>query len=371
MKVHPIADLFPLMEGESFRALVEDIRAHGQLEPIWLHSDGRIIDGRNRHQACRELGISPKTRVWRGSGSLVEFVVSVNLQRRHLTASQRATVALDLMPILEKEARARQAHGGTAPGKTLKGKIPGALSGQARDQAAKVVHVDPTYVSAAKKLKQEDPALFGAVRSGEKTLLEAKRQLRDRTRETVRVQNRELVAGVKSPLDLGERYQTIVIDPPWDYRDEGDDGDLFGRSYPTYATMPIDQVAALPVGDLAQDNAHLYLWITNRSLPKGFALLDAWGFRYVTDLIWGKPSFGMGNYFRGQTEHVLFGVRGSLPLLRNDVGTLLLAPRPGRHSQKPSEFYSIVETCSPGPWLEMFARTERPGWVAWGAEVPA
>ena len=125
----------------------------------------------------------------------------------------------------------------------------------------------------------------------------------------------------------------------------------------------------LPVGEKAGKNCHLYLWITNRSLPKGFALMEAWGFRYVVCLTWCKPSPGMGNYFRGGTEHVLFGVKGSLPLLRKDVGTWFAADRGKKHSAKPAAFFELVESCSPGPWLEMFARGGRPGWAVWGAEA--
>ena len=126
----------------------------------------------------------------------------------------------------------------------------------------------------------------------------------------------------------------------------------------------------LPVDKLADDDCHIYLWITNRSLPKGFALLEKWGFRYITTLTWCKPSFGMGNYFRGSTEHVLFGVRGSQPLKRKNVGTWFSAPRgPLGHSSKPVEFYDLVESCSPGPSLEMFARGNRDGWVSWGADA--
>ena len=188
-------------------------------------------------------------------------------------------------------------------------------------------------------------------------------------REAIREQNQELVEQAL-PLSTmeGRQFQTIVLDPPWDWGDEGD-VNQFGRARPTYATMSFEEILALPVSDLAQGDAHIYLWITNRSLPKGFMLLDAWGFRYITALTWCKLSFGMGNYFRGQTEHILFGVRGSLALLRKDVGTWFQAPRPGQHSGKPDAFYELVEQCSPGPWLDMFARQERPGWASWGAEV--
>jgi N6-adenosine-specific RNA methylase IME4 len=97
--------------------------------------------------------------------------------------------------------------------------------------------------------------------------------------------------------------------------------------------------------------------------------LEAWGFRYVTCLTWCKPSIGMGNYFRDSTEHILFGVRGSLALLEKNVGTWFSAERQGKHSTKPEEFYQLVEKCSPGPWLEVFSRKGRPGWTQWGAEI--
>lgn len=167
------------------------------------------------------------------------------------------------------------------------------------------------------------------------------------------------------PLEGIQPHPTLVIDPPWDWGDEGDVSQ-FGRARPRYATMPLAEIAALPIGSLSEPNAHIYLWITNRSLPKGFSLLEGWGFRYITMLTWCKPSIGMGNYFRGSTEQILFGVRGSLSLLRHDIGTWFQAARGGEHSAKPDEFFRLVQDCSPGPWLEMFARREREGWTVWG-----
>ena len=192
----------------------------------------------------------------------------------------------------------------------------------------------------------------------------AKEQKRQETRDE---NTRIIDSNPIEELATVTQFPTIVIDPPWDWGDEGD-VDQMGRAQPIYSTMSLEALKKLPVGQDAEANAHLYLWITNRSLPKGFELLDAWGFRYVTCLTWVKPSFGMGNYYRGSTEHVLFGVKGSLPLLRNDVGTWFEAKRQGPHSTKPAEFYQLVQECSPGPWVEWFGRGERPGWVVKGAE---
>jgi N6-adenosine-specific RNA methylase IME4 len=199
------------------------------------------------------------------------------------------------------------------------------------------------------------------------------RKLGASRREARRDANRQKIARIAGddiPIDV--KFPTIVIDPPWDWGDEGD-VDQLGRAKPDYATMTIEQLMDFTmVSDHADIDCHLYLCITNRSLPKGFALLDRWGFRYVTTLTWVKPSFGMGNYFRGQTEQILFGVKGSQPLKRKDVGTAFHWPRgTGGHSSKPAEMFEMIESVSPGPYFEIFSRSERPDWTSWGENAYA
>ena len=239
---------------------------------------------------------------------------------------------------------------------------------KSRDQAAAMTGTNGRYVSDAKAIAQTAPDLLENIRSGETTITAAKREIKERRREERREVNRQIIETVPTVTEAVQlaKFATIVIDPPWDWGDEND-VDQFGRARPTYNTMTIGELMTLPVYDLADTDCHLYLWITNRSLSKGFALLEAWGFRYITCLTWVKPSFGMGNYFRGQTEQVLFGVRGSQPLKRHDVGTVFQAPRgPNGHSSKPLAFMDLVESCSPGPYLEMFSRSNRLGWTTWG-----
>lgn len=134
-----------------------------------------------------------------------------------------------------------------------------------------------------------------------------------------------------------------------------------------YSTLSIDDIADLPVAGLAAPDAHLYLWTTNPQLPNAFRVVDAWGFRYITTLTWVKTGqMGMGFYFRGDTEHVLFGVRGRLPIpphrRRRNVFT---AAKTG-HSRKPAAFGDLVERVSPGPYVELFSRAPRLGWDSWG-----
>lgn len=203
--------------------------------------------------------------------------------------------------------------------------------------------------------------------------LQRLRDANERKRQSRRDKDRDRLENLSSSTLGDAHFATIVIDPPWDWGDEGD-VDQFGRGRPTYQTLTFDELLEFTIeerriDDVADIDAHLYLWITNRSLPKGFDLLEAWGFRYVTCLTWCKPSIGMGNYFRGSTEHVLFGVKGSQPLKVNDVGTWFAWPRGEQHSDKPDAFYEAVQVWSPGPFLDVFGRKARDGWRVWPSEV--
>jgi N6-adenosine-specific RNA methylase IME4 len=371
MEFHEVANIFPMMSAEEFADLKRDIELNGQLTPIWIYQN-KIVDGRNRYQACVELGIEPHYSYVPGSpelSALVTFVMSLNAKRRHLNSGQKAFVALEVERILAEDAKRRQGTRNDL-NPTLSQDCDKVERHPVRSsqQAAKIAGTSQNYVLDAKKIEREAPELKQAVMSGEITLPQAKRELKERERETRREENRKIIQTVPSPSQaiVDAKFATIVIDPPWDWGDEGD-VDQMGRARPDYATMSFEKLMELPVSDLADVDCHLYLWITNRSLPKGFALLEKWGFRYVTCLTWVKPHFGMGNYFRGQTEQVLFGVRGSQMLKRRDVGTVFHATRgSGGHSSKPEEFFALVESCSPGPYLEMFGRQEREQWVSWG-----
>jgi N6-adenosine-specific RNA methylase IME4 len=172
-------------------------------------------------------------------------------------------------------------------------------------------------------------------------------------------------------------YRTIVADPPWSYERTGGLGSKRAVT-DNYATMTNEAIAALPVADMAETDAHLYLWVTN---PRLFAeahdavgpvdMLRGWGFRYVTMLTWHKLGApGMGWYFRGDTEHVLFGVRGKAPINPAVRESNHFAAARAGHSVKPDRFYELVERVSPGPYLELFARRRRYGWDVWGNEAP-
>jgi N6-adenosine-specific RNA methylase IME4 len=178
----------------------------------------------------------------------------------------------------------------------------------------------------------------------------------------------------------GRSFGTILADPPWRFQNKTGKVAPEHRRLARYATLTLDDIQRLPVAQVAADVAHLYLWVPNALLPEGLLVMQAWGFRYKSNIVWhkvrrdgGSDGRGVGFYFRNVTELVLFGVRGrnarTRPAGRRQVN--YISSRKREHSRKPDEFYPIVEACSPGPFLELFARGERPGWTAWGNEAHA
>lgn len=176
----------------------------------------------------------------------------------------------------------------------------------------------------------------------------------------------------------GHRYKTILADPPWQFQNRTGKMAPEHKRLNRYATMKLEEIMALPVAQVADEPSHLYLWIPNALLPEGLAVMKSWGFEYKTNIVWEKvrkdgypDGRGVGFYFRNVTELILFGVRGShartLAPARSQVNLLRTQKR--EHSRKPDELFSLIESCSEGPYLELFARGTRPGWVLWGNQA--
>ena len=168
-------------------------------------------------------------------------------------------------------------------------------------------------------------------------------------------------------------FRCIVADPPWKQPMTGKRTRPKGGPAPElpYPTMTLDEIKALPVGGMAEPDAHLWLWTTNAFLEDGFAVLRAWGFRYLAPIHWIKPS-GIGNWFVHRTQTLLFGYRERCRFpLRRYAPNIIETGDPARHSEKPEAAFALIEAVSPGPRLELFARRARPGWTVWGNEVEA
>ena len=166
-------------------------------------------------------------------------------------------------------------------------------------------------------------------------------------------------------VEQGHRFGTVYADPPWPYRKKVGRGAAARH----YDSMSLKDIAALPVAALASDESHLHLWTTNAFVFDSFNIIEAWGFEFKDCMVWVKPEMGLGNYLRVAHELLLLGVRGDAPFIDNEPHRSWLMAKRLRHSEKPAGFRSLIETVSPGPRLELFAREANPGWTAWGNEV--
>lgn len=175
-----------------------------------------------------------------------------------------------------------------------------------------------------------------------------------------------------------QKFRTILADPPWQFQNRTGKMAPEHKRLNRYGTMPLDEILSLPVRALADDPAHLYLWVPNALLPEGLKVMEAWGFQYKSNIVWhkirkdgGPDGRGVGFYFRNVTELVLFGIRGknarTLQPGRSQVNFLKTQKR--EHSRKPDEMYDIIEACSKSPYLELFARGTRPKWSVWGNQA--
>jgi N6-adenosine-specific RNA methylase IME4 len=175
-------------------------------------------------------------------------------------------------------------------------------------------------------------------------------------------------------------FGTIVVDPPWAFsystrKSEAGNNGWRGSTDRHYRNMPLAELRRLPVPDVAAADSVLWLWSVNALLDDAVGLMGHWGFDYKNTLTWAKtarhggPAVGMGFWMRGATEHLLLGVKGKPKPLRRNQPTWFAAP-PTQHSAKPDEAYQIIETLTPGPYLDLFARRPRDGWTCWGDELP-
>ena len=412
--------LIPPLIEEDYKRLEESLLKEGCRDALILWGD-TLIDGHNRYQICTKHNIPFKTTTkdFADRNEAMLWMIDNQLARRNVSTADRILLAQTKKPLLEKLAKQRQQLSGKMYGRGMNKEI-GCVktdttyvddiidaintkneaekveafdkvfgfqifdellqnkepqknkNTRVRDQIAKIAGVGSGTVAKFEYVQKKAPKLIENIREKEISIDDAYKQAKaterkekESAREEQRQENAEKIEQLATPLEAQGLFQTIVIDPPWDWGDEGD-VNQFGRAKPDYHTMPIEEIEQLPIGKIADDNCHLYLWVTNRSLPKAFKLIESWGFRYITCLTWVKPSIGMGNYFRGATEQVLFAVKGSQPLKRKDVGTWFKADRGKGHSAKPDEFYDLVESCSYAPYIDIFGRKDRECWSVWG-----
>jgi N6-adenosine-specific RNA methylase IME4 len=328
--------------------LARSISDVGLLHPPVVRQDGLLIAGERRLAALRQLGHTEVPVRVLDLDAIVRGEFAENRCRKDFLPSELVAIAKAVERIERERARARKAHDGRP------GKLPERQTGDARDKIAAQLGISGRHYEKAKAVveaAEAEPERYGH-------LIDELDRFRgvDRAFRALHCARDE--ARVLGLRPRKGKYRTLVVDVPWEY-----DSDWLGRGQPQYALMGRDEALALPIPAWAEDESHLYLWATNANLPLAVECMAAWGFEHKNVLTWVKPPpFGLGKFFRGSTELVLFGVRGQLMLRSRSIATHFEAPR-GAHSEKPERFYEIVREASYPPYGEAFQRQPRRGFV--------
>ena len=378
LQFHPLADIFPLVEGAEFDELVADIKLHGLHEPVVLFG-GKVLDGRNRLRACEAANVAPTYTVYTGDDP-VSYVVSLNLRRRHLNESQRAMVAAKLAmlklgdnqhsegPSIEEASRLLNVgHASVERAKTVqRAGIPELV--QSVEQGA--VSVSAAAQVATQPIEEQREI----VARGDREILQAAQAIRARkaeVRHAERIERLVHISGQNRLLPQDCKYPVVYADPPWHFDVYNEMSGVERAAGNHYPTLALDDICALPVANLATDDAVLFLWTTASHLQESWSVIQAWGFQYVSNIVWLKDKLGLGYWVRNQHEVLLICRRGDMPtpLPTNRPSSVIISPR-REHSRKPDEAYELIERMYPElPRIELFARQARSGWDAWGNEV--
>jgi N6-adenosine-specific RNA methylase IME4 len=346
----------PPLTAIARNALRDDIARRGIVEPLEITANNTVLNGRERLTAAKELALEHIPVRVISPPDEVEHIILSALQRRHLTASQRAALALDLDQYRQLRTDADKRRRQNLRQNTQAATSP--PRGKTRDHVAAWAGVAQRTVQDAATVQHHNPELFERIKAGEIAADLAARRVRRALRDA------NLPAA--PPLPEGP-FELIYADPPWQL------GNPDGLNAPEnhYPTMALHEIKELqpPAGE----NAILFLWAVNCLLHDALDVINTWGFTYKTNLAWVKPSIGLGVWTRNRHELLLFATRGQIevPEPEQRPDSVIEADR-GRHSQKPDSAYELIEAAYPHlSKLELFARgTPRPGWQTWGNEPP-
>jgi len=398
LKLHPHQYLIPPMSEEDYNNLKEDIRRNGILQPIDITYNNVILDGHHRVKAAKELGIKEvEVRI----PELLyidedEYLISVALNRRHLTEGQKAVLANEYMKRLSKkrksEAGKKAINARWHPDKeydeiTLISSNKDEVD-RSRKLAAERLKVSERKIMYVHEIEEaeenkEKKVIYEKLRTGELQLHEARiiAQLPEDKREIVLEKKLETKKDIRSivreinnaeknqnvkPIPEG-KFSIIYADPPWEYEFSNSNMRDIENHYPT---LELEKIKVIKIP--ADDNAMLFLWTPAPKLEEALEVMKAWGFYYRTNIVWVKDKIGTGYYSRGKHELLLIGIKGEgigTPLPENRPESVILAERT-EHSKKPDIFYEIIEKMYPKhSKIELFARNKRDGWEAWGNEI--
>lgn len=364
----------PEPSAGEFDALCDDILEHGILVPLAVSEDGLLLDGHRRLKAAKKVGLtSVPTRAVKGVKGAKNwgkaFAIALNLRRRHLNEAQRADLGSSLLRIERVKAKERQKRKPNAA-VCVDNDAPHKDKDRATDRVAKTVGVSRTTFERVERIKREDPDLHRKVVEGKQSIAQAVNTVKQRDiKKKAAAEAKTLKPGRINKLEeLFGKCRTVLMDPPWKYRDSSCDGAAEAH----YPTMTVSDLAKLPVGELSHPDGCFYWIWTTWPMIREFAphqLITEWGLRWVGEVVWLKPGLGVGRWLRPATEILILAIAGKPTLLESTGLKAFLEAPAGKHSQKPVEAYEFIERLSPETRLEMFAREPRPKWFRWGLEA--
>jgi N6-adenosine-specific RNA methylase IME4 len=347
--------LVPPLPAPELRALREDIRDHGIQEPLAITAGGVVLDGHQRLQLADELELETVPVRIAKPRDQVEYILRAALLRRQLAPAQRAAIVAELAGFEHQRQRAAARKRANLRRGPDVAKLP-LRAGRTCEWVAEQAGVSPRTATNVITVRDHDPELFAAVKAGTLGADVAARRVRRKQRD----------AALSPPPPLPEGpFDLIYGDPPWQMGNP--DGPWAPEAH--YPTLALEEIKTLAVP--AAENAFLALWAVTSLLPQAFEVIAAWGFEFKSALIWEKPSIKLGIWARNKHETLLLARKGSFPPPEpEDRPDSVIKAKGGRHSQKPTVFYELLETMYPhAAKLELFARNTRPGWAAWGNEV--
>lgn len=372
---HELANLFPLMDESQYSDLVVDIKENGLVESIVLH-EGKILDGRNRYNACNDAGVEPNFVEYEGEDAL-SYVISLNLNRRHLNESQRAMIGARLTNMKVGDNQYGRENSTTlTTNKDASQKLNVSdysikkakqVQKEGIEDLQKSVEAGKVSVSAASDIATLDKAEQEVVvAKGEDEILKMAKEIRAKKSE---IRKAERIADIikqtedikNLDINFNKSYSCIVIDPPWGYGTEYDPNGR--RAANPYPEMTLEQIKDIKLP--TTDDCVLWLWTTHKFMRHSFDIIDTWGFRDVSILTWKKDRIGLGSWLRSQSEFCIMCVKGS-PVVNLSNQSTVIEGKLREHSRKPDEFYSMVDSLCVGTKLDYFSREQRNGWDTFG-----
>jgi N6-adenosine-specific RNA methylase IME4/ParB-like chromosome segregation protein Spo0J len=361
LQINPdFQNLIRPLTPEEFNLLENSLKNDGCREPITILEDQTIIDGHNRYEICRKHNIEYTTFVQKGLDTETEvklWMLYNQIGKRNYANIDKALVAIEIEKLEKVKALERMHHISVDEEPRSVLTYP-QESGKALEIAAKSVGLGYGTVYKTKHILEKAPEeLVEKVRKGDISIDRAFTQIQ----KAERLENNRATEWPKG------KYRVIYADPPWQY---GDERSCFGGATDHYNTMTMEELKSMPVASLTEDNAVLFLWGTAPLLPEAIELIEAWGFKYKTNIVWDKVRANLGNYTSVRHEHLFIATKGSgVPDNTTRVDSVQVVERIGRHSEKPEEFRNIIETLyTYGNKLELFARKSVDGWEVFGNE---